>query len=121
MSSDTRIRHVVDRDQPTPPAGGEPRGAELWLAPFFRDSSLWPVLCVAVAIFVVVGASALLLAFVERNPFAIGAVLLLFWISVDAVVRDRRRGGSRLLLGCVSGFWMLSIAAAAGARWAGWF
>ncbi len=112
---------MANRDEPEPPATDERRGAELWLAPFFQDSSLWPVLCVAVAIFVVVGAAALLLAFVERNPFAVTALLLLFWISVDAVVRDRRRGRSRLLLGCVTGFWLLSIAAAAGARWAGWF
>jgi hypothetical protein len=112
---------MADPDEPAPSANGEPRGAELWLAPFFRDSSLWPVLCVAVAIFVVLGASALLLAFVERNPFAVAALLLLLWISVDAVIRDRRRGRSRLLLGCVTGFWLLSIAAAAGARWAGWF
>jgi hypothetical protein len=111
----------MERDEPPSPANGEPRGAELWLAPFFRDSTLWPVLGVAVAIFVVLGASALLLAFVERNPFALAAVLLLLGISVDAVVRDRRRGGSRLLLGSVAGFWLLSIAAATGAHWAGWF
>ena len=112
---------MAKRDESTPPANDDPRGAELWLAPFFRDSTLWPVLIVAAAIFVVLGAAGLLLAFVDRNPFALAAVLLLLWISVDALVRDRRRGRSRLLLGCVAGFWLLSIAAAAGARWAGWF
>jgi len=36
-------------------------------------------------------------------------------------VRSRRGGGSALLLGCVAGFWLLSIAAAVGARLAGWY
>ena len=99
----------------------EPRGVELWLAPFFRDSSLWPVLLVAIAIFVLLGAWALLLVFVDRNLAALGAILLVFWMSVDVWVRSRRGGGSALLLGCVAGFWLLSIAAAVGARLAGWY
>lgn len=101
--------------------GDEPRGAERWLAPFFRDSTLWPVLVAVSAVFVVFGASALLLAFVERNPFAVGAVLILLWMSIDAGIRSRRRGGSRLLVGAIAVFWLLSAAAALGAAWAGWF
>jgi len=98
----------------------EPRGVELWLAPFFRDASLWPVTAVVAAIAVVFGASALLLA-LERNVFAAAAVALLFWISFDACWRQSRRGGSKLLLGCVTGFWGLSAAAALAVHWAGWF
>ena len=103
------------------PAPSEPRGAERWLAPFFRDSTLWPVLVTVSLVFLVIGASALLLAFVERNPFAVAAVLLLFWISFDAGIRSRRRGGSRLVLGMIAAFWLLSAAGALGAVWAGWF
>jgi len=111
---------VVDPDVP-PPEPEEPRGVDLWLAPFFRDSTLWPVLAVVVAIFVVLGAWALLLAVVDRNLAALGALLLLFWMSLDALIRSLRRGGSLLLAGCIAGFWLLSITAALLARRAGWY
>ncbi len=110
---------MSDRD-PARPERDEPHGAEFWLAPYFRDSTLWPVLVTVGAIFVVLGASALLMA-LERNPFSIAAVLVMLWISSDAVIRNQRRGRSRLLLGCIASFWLLSAAAAAVARWAGWF
>ena len=106
---------MADREDP------EPSGAERWLAPFFRASTLWPVLVTVFVVVVVFGASALLLAFVERNPFALGAVLILFWISIDAGIRSRRHGGSRLLVGSIAAFWLLSAAVALGAAWAGWF
>jgi hypothetical protein len=98
----------------------EPHGAERWLVPYFRDPTLWPVLVTVSAVFIVLGASALLLAFVELNPFAIGAVVILFWISIDLGIRSRRRR-SRLVVGAIAGFWLLSVAAAAGAFWNGWF
>jgi hypothetical protein len=112
---------MADRDGPAPPdEREEPHGVELWLAPFFRDSTLWPVLVTAASIFIVLGASALLLAF-ERNPFAVAAVVVMLWISADAGIRSWRAGGSRLLLGSIAVFWLLSAAAAGAARWAGWF
>jgi hypothetical protein len=109
---------MSDREEP---GSDERRGAEQWLAPFFRDSSLWPVLAVAGAIFVVMGTSGLLLAFVERNGFAVAAVLLVFWMSVDAVIRNRRRHGSALVPGCIAALWGLSAAAACAVWAAGWF
>jgi hypothetical protein len=115
------MERVADREKPTPSDPDAPRGVDLWLVPFFRDSSLWPVLAVAVVIFVVLGAWALLLAVVDRSLFAVGALVLLFWMSVDATIRSRRQGGSRLLVGSIAGFWLLSIAAAVGARSAGWY
>lgn len=98
-----------------------PRGVELWLAPFFRDSTLWPVLAVAIMIFVLFGAWGLLLAVFERNLFALGAMLLVFWMSVDVVIRNRRSGGAKLIVGCIVGFWVLSVVAATGAHRAGWY
>ena len=71
------------------------------------------MLVTAAAIFIVLGASALLMA-LERNPFAVAAVLVMLWISVDAGIRSWRAGGSRLLIGSIAGFWLLS--AARGAR-----
>jgi hypothetical protein len=99
----------------------DPSSPEFWLAPFFQESTLWPVLAAAAMMITALGAWALLLAFVERNPFGVAAVLVLLWISVDASLRNRRRGGARILIGCVAGFWLLSSAAAVGARWAGWY
>src|SRR5262245_50877111 len=112
---------MAERERPdAPERGDEPHGVELWLAPFFRDPTLWPVLVTAAAIFTVLGASALLMA-LERNLFAVAAVLVMLWISADAAIRSWRSGSSRLLLGSIAGFWLLSAAAAVAARWTGWF
>ena len=113
---------MADGEDPAPPERDEPHGAELWLAPFFRDSTLWPVLVTVAAVFVVLGASALLLAFVERNPFARGR-------GAGDALDQRRRGdpqpAPRRLAPAARQrsrrFWLLSAAAALGARWAGWF
>jgi hypothetical protein len=98
-----------------------PRGVDLWLAPFFRDSTLWPVLAVVIMIFVLFGAWGLLLAAFERNVFALCAMVIAFWVSVDVVIRNRRRGGARLIVGCIVGFWALSIGAATVAHSVGWY
>jgi len=112
---------MADGEGPArPESRDEPQGVELWLAPFFRDHTLWPVLVTAALIFAALGASALLMA-LERNPFAVAAVFLMLWITADAGIRSWRAGGSRLLLGCIAGFWLLSAAAAIAARWSGWF
>lgn len=107
--------------EPAPGRGDDPHGVGAWLAPFVRDPALWPVTAVVAAIFVVFGATGLLLAFAERNPFAIGAVLLAFWISVDASLRERRRGGSWIATGGAAVLWLGSAAAAIAVRAAGWF
>lgn len=101
------------RDEP------EPRGVEMWLAPFFRDSTLWPVTAVVGCIAITFGASALLLA-AEGNLFALAAGVLLFWVGFDAGLRQWRLG-SRLLAGLVAAFWGLSGAVALGVHLAGWF
>jgi len=107
---------------PAPPDRDEqPHGVELWLAPFFRDSTLWPVLLVVGAVFVLFGAMGILLAVVERNPAAVAAMLGLAWGSFDALLRYGRASRSWLLFVCVIGYWALSIAAALGAVYTGWF
>ena len=105
---------------PTPDPD-EPRGVDLWLAPYFRDSSLWPVSAVVIIIFVLFGAWGLLLVAVDRSVFALCAILIAFWMSVDGIIRNRRSNGSPLIVGCIVGFWLLSIAAATGALYAGWY
>lgn len=101
------------RDEP------DPRGVELWLAPFLRDPTLWPVAAVVACIAVTFGAAALLLA-AEGNLMASAAAVLFFWVGFDAALRQWR-AGSKLLAGIVAGFWALSGAAAALVHHLGWF
>ena len=108
-------------DDPASREPDEPHGTDLWLAPFFRDSTLWPVLVTAAGAFTALGAWSLLVAFVEHNPFGVAAVLVLLWITVDAAIRYRRSPGSRYLIASIAAFWALSIGAAVGVLWLGWW
>jgi hypothetical protein len=71
------------------------RPVDRHLSIFYRDSTLWPVLVVVVLVAATLGGSMLLLAVRERNPYSLGALALLFWISVDQIWRDlsQRRFG----------------------------
>ena len=103
------------------PDEDDPHGGDVWIAPFFRDSTLWPVLVTAAGAFTALGTWAILVAFVERNPFGVAALLVLLWITVDAGIRYRRSPGGRFLLGSLAAFWLLSIGSAIAVRWLGWF
>jgi hypothetical protein len=88
-----------------------------WIEPYFRDSTLWPVLAVAAAIAVTLVAALLVLAVVDRNLYGMGALLALGWMSADAARRDlraRRRIG--LVSGAILAVWALGAAAAFAAR-----
>src|SRR5262249_1749386 len=100
--SQASILGMAAGEDPAPPEPGEDaRGTDLWLAPFFRDSTLWPVLVTAAGAFTALGAWSLLVAFVEHNPFGVAAVLGLLWVTVDAASPDRRRPRPCFPLGCV--------------------
>ena len=91
----------------------ERHGFERHLAVFFEDSTLWPVLAVAVLIFTTLGAALLLLGLLDRNLFALAALIVLVWMSIDVMLRRRRAHGRVGLIGVLLGlFWGLSIAAA---------
>ena len=95
---------------------------ERWIEPYFRDSTLWPVLIVAVSILVTLVAAVLLLAVVDRQLYAMAALLALAWMSGDAMLRQlrtRRRVG---LLGAgILAVWALAGVAALAARLTGFF
>jgi hypothetical protein len=96
--------------------GGKPRGVDEWLRPFFRDSTLVPVLLVAAGCFTALGAGIIAWAVRGRSLAAIGALVLLAGMSADALLRDRRRRGRLGLASrAVLGLWGLSAAAAAAA------
>jgi hypothetical protein len=84
--------------------------ADRWLLPFVRDSTLWPVLLVAVAHAAVFLAPTLLLAVRDRRAAAQGAVLLLAALTLKSVwqeLRRRRRlAALNAVLVCV---WLLGI------------
>jgi hypothetical protein len=93
---------------------------ERWIEPYFRDSSLWPVLGVAAAIAVTLVATILVLAVGDRNLAAMAALLALVWMSGDATLRElraRRRLG--LVGAAILAVWVLGAAAAFAARRSG--
>jgi hypothetical protein len=115
---------VAQASDPPPGDAGRPEepegeGLERWIAPYFQDSTLWPVLAVAAAIGVTGMASLLLLAAVDRNPYAAAALLALAWMSGDAALRERRARRRLGLAGrSILALWALGAAAAL-AAWLG--
>jgi hypothetical protein len=94
----------------------EPKNLDDWLRQFITNGALVPVALVAAGCFTAIGAGVLLAALWARNIPAIAALVLLAGMSIDALLRDRRRRGrlglaSRLVLA----LWALSLAAAAAA------
>jgi len=93
---------------------------ERWIEPYFRDSTLWPVLAVAAAILITLLAMVLVLAVADRNLAAMAALLALGWMSADLTLRElrsRRRPG--LVGASILVVWVLGIAAAIAARHSG--
>lgn len=93
---------------------------ERWIEPYFRDSSLWPVLVVAAAILVTLLATLLVLAVGDRNLAALAALLALVWMSVDATLRQLRAHRRLGWVGAaIVAVWLLGAAAAVAARRSG--
>lgn len=89
------------------------------LGSFLHESSLWPVLVVILGSGGAFTAALMVLAVVDRNPFAAAALLLIFGLSVDVFLRARTRPRYRngaLLLGLL---WAAGFALAGFAVWSG--
>jgi hypothetical protein len=97
----------------------EPEGrqtVEELIAPFFTDSSLWPVLIVVMGGLATLGAAVLIGAIYYRNLLAAAALLGIAWIAFDVVKRHRRQQGDIGRLGwTIVALWLLSAAIAIGA------
>ena len=91
------------------------------LLEYVREPMLWPVLIVAVAIFVTLGTAVLLAGLFARNLFALAALLLLGAVSADAVIRELRSRGFGPVSGGLLAFWGLSAACAMGIVATGWY
>lgn len=92
---------------------GEPHSFSEHLLEYLRDPSLWPVLIVALAIFVTLGATILLVALRSRNRFVLMGLVALLGITVDAVVREIRARGPGPTCAMALVLWGLSGIAAA--------
>ena len=88
------------------------------LQEYVRDSTLWPVLLVAVGIVATIGAS-VLLATLGGNLYAAAAGVLLVVGTLDAGWREWRDRGFGVVGGLLVLLWSLSALAALAARWLG--
>ena len=73
---------------------------------FMRETSLLPIVIVVLGTGGAFGAALLILTVVDRNPFAIGALLLITGMTVDISLRARKEEALRnvaLLIGMVWG------------------
>ena len=99
-------------------------GFDQLVGTFMREPSLWPVLAVALGSGGAFAATLMILAGVDRNPFAAAALLLVLGMTIDVVVRARRRptyrNGARLLgLIWLAGFLFSGLALWSGIAYTG--
>ncbi|UCE87586.1 MAG: hypothetical protein JSU66_07690 [Deltaproteobacteria bacterium] len=104
-------------ERETPATYEEPRRLEDWIRPLFTDSTLWPLLIVAILSLVTFGSAILLLAIRTRNHFALAALVILAWLSADASRSDLRRRRLGPVSGLILAVWstagLVAVAAVA--------
>ena len=105
---------------PQPPRQAEPQRFSDHLLEYARDSTLWPVLLVAIGIFATIGTAVLIAALRKRNPFAVLALLVLLGLTADVAYRELRSGGFGPISGGLLLLWGLSAAGALTAIGLGW-
>jgi len=127
MPDDERERTEQDAPAQTSPSREPDREADDDAFPsfdelvgsFLSEPSLWPVLIVVLGSAGAFGAAALILAFVDRNPFAAAALLLIVGMSVDILIRGRRDPRYRNAGRLIGMIWVSAIAFAGVAIWTG--
>lgn len=93
--------------------------ADQLIGTFLSEASLWPVLAVVIGSGGAFSAALIVLAVLDRNPFAAAALLLIAGMTVDVVYRARSRPSYRngaLLLGLI---WLLGLVFTGLAVWSG--
>jgi len=94
-------------------------GVDELLGSFLSEASLWPLLIVILGSGGAFGAAALILTFVDHNPFAAAALLLIMGMTVDVALRARREPGFRNIAKLIGLLWTSALAFAAVALWTG--
>jgi len=97
----------AESEEKSPESDPGHRG-DRWIRPYFEDSALWPLLIVAFVIAVTIASAVLLLAFGDRNPFALAALLGLGWMSADTVWGDLRHRRLGLVSGLILSIWLFA-------------
>lgn len=82
------------------------------LGTLFHESSLWPLLIVMLGSTGAFGAALIVLALLDRNPFAAGALIILVGMSIDMAVRARRNPTIKNFFKLIASFWIVAIALA---------
>jgi hypothetical protein len=77
-----------------------------WVRPYFTDQALWPVLAVGAITLFSLGGALLVFAVAERRLPAVGGLLIVLWMSVDASLRERRDGGFGALTAVIVACWL---------------
>lgn len=126
-ASSGRIRNLTNEDETPDSAPNEipdeapedfPNVDDL-IGSFLGESTLWPVLLVAIASGGAFGAAMLILVGIDHNPFAAAALLLIFGMSVDIFVQLRRKAVYRNVAKLVGLLWGTAIGLAGLAIWTG--
>ena len=89
------------------------------LGTFFTEAALLPVVVVVLGTGGAFGAALLVLTAVDRNPFAMGALVLIAGMTVDVSLRARKEAGFRNLALLVGMVWGASVLLAIVAVWTG--
>jgi hypothetical protein len=106
----TSLRGVSSEEQvepypaTTPTEDEEPRGVDLWIMPYLRDSALWPVLIVLIVHVVAFGTPILLYAVRDQRPGPIIGVAILVLLSLRGFVWEIR---TRKTFGAIS--WLIVV------------
>ena len=86
---------------------------------FMTEASLWPVLIVMLGALGAFGGTILVLAGLDRNPFAAAALVLLLGMTLDVAIRSRRDVGLRNLARLIGLLWLVAAGFAGLGLWTG--
>lgn len=100
--------------RPDPREDEEPQNLGELVRPYYTDPTLWPVLVVAAITLFSLGGALLVLGVGELRLPAVGALLIVLWMSVDASLRERRRSGFGALTVAIACCWLGSALVAVG-------
>jgi len=102
----------------TEPEDGFPSPDEL-IGSFMSETSLWPVLIVAIGSGGALGAAMLILAGVDRNPFAAAALLGVIGMSIDVFIQAKRKAVYRNIAKLLGLLWCAAFGLAGVGVWTG--
>jgi len=106
------VREVAEAKDDPADAGKAPGRIERFLAPFFEEPTLWPVLFVLAAHAVLIGAVVLALGIRTRNVFALAALAIALVMTGDLLFRRWRAGVFGRIGWSIVSLWVLSAISA---------